>query len=140
MSLPASPCCLAWQRPAAGCVSLPPRCHHPHQLEAFLRRRRSTAPQLNSHSPHPPTLWCLFCQQVEAFYDGGVAVALFNMPVLLAFTMGFILKVGGGGGRRCCLYRRRGRACTACTDGRGGLVPTFAMGFILKTWVVKQWQ
>ena len=26
--------------------------------------------------------------QVEAFYDGGVATALFNMPVLLAFTMG----------------------------------------------------
>ncbi|KAI7845950.1 hypothetical protein COHA_000496 [Chlorella ohadii] len=34
---------------------------------------------------------------VEAFYDGGVATALFNMPVLLAFTMGFILKAVGPG-------------------------------------------
>lgn len=33
----------------------------------------------------------------EAFYDGGLAVALFNMPVLLAFTMGFILKAVGPG-------------------------------------------
>lgn len=34
---------------------------------------------------------------VEAFYDGGLAVAIFNMPVLLAFTMGFILKAVGPG-------------------------------------------
>ncbi|PSC74772.1 mitochondrial sodium hydrogen exchanger 9B2-like [Micractinium conductrix] len=33
----------------------------------------------------------------EAFYDGGLAVAIFNMPVLLAFTMGFILKAVGPG-------------------------------------------
>jgi hypothetical protein len=35
--------------------------------------------------------------QVEAFFDGGLAVALFNMPVLLAFTLGFILKAVGPG-------------------------------------------
>lgn len=29
--------------------------------------------------------------QVEAFYDGGVATALFDMPVLLAFTMGWVV-------------------------------------------------
>jgi hypothetical protein len=34
---------------------------------------------------------------VEAFYDGGLAVAIFSMPVLLAFTMGFILKAVGPG-------------------------------------------
>lgn len=34
---------------------------------------------------------------MEAFYDGGVATALFGMPVLLAFTMGFILKAVGPG-------------------------------------------
>ncbi|KAL4424127.1 hypothetical protein ABPG75_001428 [Micractinium tetrahymenae] len=33
----------------------------------------------------------------EAFYDGGIAVAIFDMPVLLAFTMGFILKAVGPG-------------------------------------------
>jgi hypothetical protein len=37
------------------------------------------------------------CPQVEAFFDGGLAVALFNMPVLLAFTLGFILKAVGPG-------------------------------------------
>lgn len=35
--------------------------------------------------------------QAEAFYDGGIAVAIFDMPVLLAFTMGFILKAVGPG-------------------------------------------
>lgn len=36
---------------------------------------------------------------VEAFYDGGIATApgLFGMPVLLGFSMGFILKAVGPG-------------------------------------------
>jgi len=33
----------------------------------------------------------------EAFFDGGLAVAIFGMPVLLGFTLGFIMKGVGPG-------------------------------------------
>lgn len=32
---------------------------------------------------------------VEAFFDGGLAIALFGMPVTFAFALGFILKAVG---------------------------------------------
>ena len=31
----------------------------------------------------------------EAFFDGGIAIALFGMPVTFAFALGFILKAVG---------------------------------------------
>lgn len=32
---------------------------------------------------------------IEAFFDGGIAIAIFGMPPLFAFALGFILKAVG---------------------------------------------
>ena len=46
---------------------------------------------------YPATRLALVPGITEALYDAGLGVAMFNMPFLLALTMGFILKAVGPG-------------------------------------------
>ena len=76
------------------CHGRPPLTHTT-TITSHTPRRLLKPTHVHAHTHHPHRRLALL--QVEAFYDGGLATALFNMPVLLAFTMGFILKAVGPG-------------------------------------------